>query len=92
MRRLEFWPDYGGGLLWSETGVSVDLDSLSLPDALRREAARWIEGYDDTKLPWESTHDDGWLAEGRRLFAALRLELEVRSIELVTNEDHWLTS
>jgi hypothetical protein len=92
MRTLEFWPDYGGTLLWSETGVSVDLGSLALPEALRREATRWVEGYDDAKLPWESTHDDAWLAEGRRLFAALRLALAVLDIELATTEEHWLSS
>ncbi len=31
---LEFWPDYGGALLWSEAGERRELDSLSLTEAL----------------------------------------------------------
>jgi hypothetical protein len=89
MRRLEFWPDYGGRLLWNEDGTSIDLDTLDLPEALRREAADWLALYDDAKLPWEATRDEGWLAEGRRLFAALRLALRASDVELVTTEDHW---
>jgi hypothetical protein len=90
MDRLEFWPDYGGALLWTEAGERLELDSLSLPEALVREAARWIERYDDSKLPWETTRDDAWLADGRRLFVALRTALAVLGIELVAGEDHWL--
>lgn len=89
MRRLEFWPDYGGRLLWNEDGTSAELETLDLPDTLRHEAAAWLALYDDSKLPWEATHDDGWLAEGRRLFTALRLILEASDVELVTTEDHW---
>jgi hypothetical protein len=90
MRRLEFWPDYDGKVLWAETGASVDLDSLALPEAVRGEVARWVEAYDDAKLPWESTHDDVWLAEGRRLYVALRVALDGLGYELVATEEHWL--
>jgi hypothetical protein len=90
MDRLEFWPDYGGALLWSETGERRELDSLSLPEALVDEAAGWIERYDDSMLPWDPTRDEGWLADGRRLFVALRAALAVLGIELVAGEDHWL--
>jgi hypothetical protein len=89
MHWLEFWPDYGGSLLWTEAGVCVDLDSLALPEDLRREAARWVEGYDDSKLPWEDSRDDVWLAEGRRLFVALAGALRAIDVLLVTTEDHW---
>ena len=89
MRKLEFWPDFGGRLLWAEDGTSVDLGSLDLPEDLSHEVAAWLAGYDDAKLPWEGTHDDVWLAEGRRLFASLRLILQASDIELVTTEDHW---
>ena len=51
---------------------------------------RWVERYDDSRLPWEPTRDDAWLAEGRRLFVALRAALAVLVIELVAGEDHWL--
>jgi hypothetical protein len=90
MDRLEFWPDYGGALLWTEAGEQSELDSLSLPEAIRHEAARWIERYDDSRLPWEPTRDDAWLADGGRLFVALRAALAVLGIELVAGEDHWL--
>ena len=55
--------------------MPVELDSLPLPETLRHEAARWLERYYDTKLHWETTSDDAWLAEGRRLFLALRAAL-----------------
>jgi hypothetical protein len=89
MRRLEFWPDYGGKLLWTEAGTSVELDAVDLPETLRHEAARWLESYDDARMPWGSTRDDAWLAEGRRLFTAIGLALAASGIELVTTEDHW---
>jgi len=90
MGRLEFWPDYGGALLWTQAGERLELASLALPAALRHEAVRWIERYDDSKLPWEDTRDDAWLSDGRRLFAALHTALAVLGIELVAGEDHWL--
>jgi hypothetical protein len=90
MDRLEFWPDYGGALLWTEAGEQSELDSLSLPEAIRHEAARWIERYDDSRLPWEPTRDDAWLADGGRLFVALRAALAVLGIELLAGEEHWL--
>jgi len=61
-----------------------------VPETLRYEAARWIERWDDSKLPWEPTHDDAWLADGRRLFAALHAALGVLGIELVAGEELWL--
>lgn len=89
MTTLEFWPDYGGALLWSDGGARVGLGELSLPPDLVERCRRWIAGYDDSKLPWEPTRDEAWLAEGRRLFADLRRELLDRGVELEPNEAFW---
>src|SRR3990170_99464 len=75
MTIVEFWPDYDGALLWDESGERVPLAELSLPPDIVARAARWIAEYDDSKLPWEPTRDEAWLAEGRLLFAQLRREL-----------------
>lgn len=89
MTTLEFWPDYGGALLWDERGERVPLDELSLPSELVARAAHWIAAYDDAKLPWEPTRDEAWLVEGRRLFVDLRRELLARGLELEPNEPFW---
>lgn len=86
--RLEFWPDYGGALLWA-AGARIDLRELPISLALIARASAWLAEYDDAKLPWEPTRDDAWLSEGRRLFDALRNELWEHEIELVAGEDHW---
>ena len=85
---LEFWPDYGGALLWSG-GVRLDPRELPLSPQLVVAAANWVALYDDTKLPWEATRDDAWIAEGQRLFETLRDELWAHGVELVAGEDHW---
>ncbi|OGO54341.1 MAG: hypothetical protein A2V84_04345 [Chloroflexi bacterium RBG_16_70_13] len=89
MTIVEFWPDYDGALLWDESGERVPLAELSLPPDIVARAARWIAEYDDSKLPWEPTRDEAWLAEGRLLFAELRRELFARGIELQPNEPFW---
>ncbi len=66
--------------------MPLALAPLSLTEALVDEAARWTERYDDSKLPWEPTRDDAWLADGRRLFVALRAALAELGIELVAGE------
>jgi hypothetical protein len=86
--RLEFWPDYGGALVWA-AGKHVELGTLTLSRELVGAATRWLAEYDDARLPWEPTRDDDWLAEGRRLFEALRNELWKDGVELVAGEDHW---
>jgi len=89
MDRLTFWPDYTGALLWTEAGERLTLEDAALsPDFVER-AQRWVERYDDSKLPWEATRDDDWLAEGRRLFADLRRELADRGFDLASDEDFW---
>lgn len=92
MTTLEFWPDYGGALLWTDGGERVALDELSLPPDLVERCRRWIADYHDSKLPWEPTRDEAWLAEGRRLFADLRRELLEQGVELEPNEAFWAES
>jgi hypothetical protein len=89
MERLTFWPDYTGALLWTDRGERVSLEDIVLPGDLVERAEGWTAGYDDSKLPWEATRDDAWLAEGQRLFADLRRELESQGIDLVSDEDFW---
>lgn len=86
--RLEFWPDYGGALLWA-AGTRIDLRELPLSLDLVARTSAWLAEYDDAKLPWEPTRDDVWLSEGRQLFDTLRNELWEHGIELVAGEDHW---
>jgi len=85
---IEFWPDYGGSLLWSG-GFRLDPNELPLPSELIVTAARWVGAYDDSKLPWEPTRDEAWVAQGRQLFETLRDELWKHGLELVAGEDHW---
>ena len=88
-RVLEFWPDYGGALLWDEQGRQVALESLPVAPALREAATRWVSEYQDSKLPWESTADPDWLARGRTLVRELRLALSSDGIEIRPHEDYW---
>lgn len=87
MRRLEFWPDYGGVVL-HEDGVAVALESLGLPSHLIGQTAAWVGEYEDAKLDPE-TRDDAWIAAGRSLFRRLRAELRDRGIEIVDWEGYW---
>ena len=89
MKKLEFWPDYSGALLWTDAGERVALEDVPLPRHLIDQANRWIAGYDDLKLPWEPTRDDEWLSEGRRLLADLRRELLDHGLDLQPDEDFW---
>ena len=89
MKVLEFWPDYSGALLWTDTGERVSLETVPLPRDLNEQASRWLVTYDDSKLPWEPTRDDEWLAEGKRLFVDLRRELLKHGFDLQPNEDFW---
>ena len=88
-RRLEFWPDYSGALLWDEEGSQVALESLPVTVTLRETAAWWLSEYDDSKLPWEPTANQEWLARGRSLLCDLRLALSPHGIEVVPDEDYW---
>ncbi len=54
-----------------------------------RTAAGWLSEYDDSKLPWEPTADEEWLARGRSLLSDLRLALSPHGIEVNPDEDYW---
>jgi hypothetical protein len=88
-RTLEFWPDYGGALLWDADGRGVALESLPVESPLREAAIRWLSQYDDSRLPWEPTADHEWLGEGRRLLEDLRRALRSHGIEIEPHEDFW---
>jgi hypothetical protein len=92
MTTLEFWPDYGGALLWTDGGERTSLEAFPIAPDLVERARTWIAGYDDSKLPWEPTRDDAWLAEGRQLFADLRMALLDLGMALEPNEEFWASS
>jgi hypothetical protein len=87
VRRLEFWPDYGGVLLHQD-GAPVALETLDLPVDLARRAAQWVAAYDDRQLAPES-RDEAWIAEGRAIFGGLREALAAVNIDLVDWEGIW---
>ncbi len=87
MRRLEFWPDYGGVLLHEE-GVALPLETLGVPLDLIERSVGWLARYDDARLEPE-TRDEAWIAEGRALFRRLGAELRARGIEIVDWEGYW---
>jgi hypothetical protein len=89
MTTLRFWPDYAGAVLWNAAGRRVAVEDVPVSPALVERAQRWVARYDDTKLPWEPTRDDDWLADGRRLFADLRDELLAMGIDLESDEEFW---
>ena len=54
MTGLEFWPDYGRGPVWTDSGQAVDLDALGLDPELATELSAWNAAYDeDHVLPRE---------------------------------------
>jgi hypothetical protein len=87
--KLEFWPDYGGALLWSADGERVALEDLPLSRELVEHARSWVARYEESKLPWEPTRDEAWLAEGRRLLDDLRRVLGPHGFELEPDERFW---
>ena len=88
-RTLEFWPDYSGALLWDAGGREVALESLPIAPRLRKAVTRWMSEYDDSKLPWEPTADQEWLAQGRALLKDLQLALGPHGIEIEPDEQYW---
>ena len=90
MKTPRFWPDYAGAVLWNEAGERVALEDVPVVSReLVERAGRWVALYGGTKLPWEPTRDDDWLAEGRRLFADLRRELRDLGTDLESDEVFW---
>jgi hypothetical protein len=84
---LEFWPEYGGGPLWTEMGQSVDLSNLEVSTDLKTQLSTWNLEYDDSKLPFE-TNDVQWLEAGKELLARLRNELG-GDYQVIVTEPWW---
>ncbi len=84
---IEFWPEYGDGPLWTTDGEAVDPFALALSTDLAEALRSWNAGYDDSKLPFE-TSDEAWLDEGARLLAAVRSELG-EGYDVVVTEPWW---
>jgi hypothetical protein len=88
---LEWWPDYGGDLLWvrlGQGGTRVSMDEVGLSESFRQRAALWLADYDDAKLPIDGPGDADWLATGSRLLAQARSEMTGRYVVTVT-EPYW---
>ena len=88
MRRLEFWPDYDGGLLRGEAGAIVALEAVVKDEALIGEARAWLARYDDSNLD-PPPRDEAWLAEGRSIFSRLHPLLAAQDIDLHDWEGYW---
>jgi hypothetical protein len=85
---LEFWPERQGGPPWTGLGVSVDLDTLSLPGDRKDRVPTWFRLYDDDKLPIDGPGEEQWLDDGRRLSSELRDAVEGR-FEVIVTEPWW---
>jgi hypothetical protein len=84
---LEFWPEHGGGPLWSRDGKPVDLSALPVPPDLTKRVAEWTERYNDERLP-SAPNDEEWLAEGRTLLGELRQALGEK-YDVIVTEPWW---
>ena len=67
MTRVEFWPDYGSGPLWTEDGAPIDPRSLGLTDDLAEQLELWNAQYDEDRIPVEGSGDREWLDRGAHL-------------------------
>lgn len=85
---MEWWPDYGGGLLWREDGTTVPLDSLPLQQDLQDRLRSWLSDYDDDRLPSEGDGDGVWLHTGRLLLHEVRAAL-AGSYSVSVEEPWW---
>ena len=72
---LEFWPDYGGGPLWTSDGKFADLGALPLGDDLRRRLMDWNADYTEERIPVEGPGDPDWLRQGTLLHNSVRRAL-----------------
>ena len=87
MKRLEFWPDYGGVLLHAD-GKSVPLDTLGFRTELVSRAQAWVSRYEDSKVD-PPAWDEVWVREGRALFKELGEALAPSGVELEDWEGLW---
>lgn len=88
MTRLEFWPDYGPGPLWTEKGKPVDLESLGISPELAERVLLWNSQYEEDRIPVDGPGDSEWIADGVDLLRQLRTDLG-RSVEIVVTEPWW---
>lgn len=86
--RLEWWPDYNTGPLWSDGGREVDLAELGASAELVDQVRNWTAGYRDDRLPIDGRGDERWLQEGVQLLADIRRALGV-GYEVVVTEPWW---
>jgi hypothetical protein len=87
VKRLEFWPDYGGVLLHAN-GRSVALDDLGLGPDLVTHAQDWVSRYDDAKVD-PAGWDEAWVNEGRAIFQELRETLALGGFAIFDWEGLW---
>lgn len=88
MMRLEFWPDYGSGPLWSDEGKALALESLGISPVLAERVRLWNSQYEEDKIPMDGPGDVEWLTEGVGLLHLLRAALG-DGVEVVVTEPWW---
>jgi len=88
MTRLEFWPDYGTGPLWTDKGKPVYLESLGISPQLAEGVRLWNSQFEEGKIPMDGPGDAEWIAEGVDLLRQLRTDLDP-SVEIVVTEPWW---
>ena len=88
MTRVEFWPDYGSGPLWTEDGAPIDPRSLGLTDDLAEQLELWSAQYDEDRIPVEGSGDREWLDRGAHLLERTRRALGP-SCEVIVTEPWW---
>mgnify|MGYP003419462799 FL=1 len=88
MTRVEFWPDYGSGPVWTEDGAPIDPRSLGLTDDLAEQLELWSAQYDEDRIPVEGSGDREWLDRGAHLLERTRRALGP-SCEVIVTEPWW---
>lgn len=86
MTEFEWWPEYNSGPLW-DNGTSVSPHSL-LSAELADRVVTWNANFTEDRLPTEGPGDRLWLAEGKSLLDAVRVELAGTHTVVVT-EPWW---
>ena len=88
---LEWWPDFGGELLWLRSangGSRISMDKVCLSPSFQVAARAWLSKYDDSRLPISGPGDAVWVAEGIQLLDAARSQVSVR-YRIVVTEPWW---